>query len=195
MHEDLSAEIRHLSERLNEAPDSRLFAPLADAYRKSGQVDRAIELCEEGLGKFPDYASAHVILGKCFYDKGATERSKAEFDRVLELDSENMVALKFLGDIMQAENRYDEARKYFDRLLAIDPMNEEVLRLLKEMEKDFHARDIDLEDEGSVRKVQQPREMATMTLAGIYASQGYYAKALKMYRDILAVEPDNKDAG
>ena len=63
MHDDLSSEIRYLSERISEAPDSRLFAPLADAYRKSGLVDKAIELCEEGLGEFPDYASAHLNLG------------------------------------------------------------------------------------------------------------------------------------
>jgi hypothetical protein len=30
-----------------------------------------------------------------------------------------------------------------------------------------------------------------MTLAGIYAAQGYYNKALKIYRDILQKEPEN----
>ncbi|MBU8923436.1 MAG: tetratricopeptide repeat protein [Bacteroidales bacterium] len=190
---DISEEIRQMSERYRESPGSRLFAPLADAYRKSGLVDKAIELCEEGLEKFPEYASAHVILGKCFYDKGATERSKDEFDMVLGLDSENMVALKFLGDIFLGEDKYEEAREHYSRLLAIDPTNESVQNALEEMEKEFHVREIDLQKDESIKIIERPAEIATMTLAGIYASQGYYSKALRMYRDILETEPDSEE--
>ena len=50
-----SDELRSLIERFEKAPDSRLFAPLADAYRKTGDVDQAIDICEKGLEKYPDY--------------------------------------------------------------------------------------------------------------------------------------------
>ena len=181
---DLSEEIKQLAEKYKNAPESRIFAPLADAYRKGGLVDKSIEICEDGLNRYPDYASAHVILGKCFYDKGATERSKGEFERVLELDSENMVALKFLGDILLGEDKRNEAAEFYRKLLAIDPTNEGISKSLEEMEKDFKAKEIDLDDEKIIKKTKQPRELATMTLAGIYASQGYYSKALSMYEDI-----------
>jgi tetratricopeptide (TPR) repeat protein len=191
---DLHGELQHLKTRFEQAPDSRLFAPLADAYRKNGEIDRAIELCERGLEHYPDYASAHVILGKCFYDKGATERARAEFMRVLELDQENMVALKFMGDIHLAEGNQVEAADYFKRFLALDPTNDEVISTLSEMESEFQGPDIDLSDEKSTRRMEHPRELATMTLAGIYAAQGYYNKALKIYQDILRREPDNSEA-
>ena len=35
MSGDTSEELKNLLERYNKAPDSRLFAPLADAYRKN----------------------------------------------------------------------------------------------------------------------------------------------------------------
>ncbi len=194
MNDDLSAEIKLLRDRYDRAPDSRIFAPLADAYRKKGDVDRAIELCEKGLEGYPDYASAHVILGKCFYDKGATERSRAEFKRVIEIDPENMVALKFMGDILMSEGDRDESISFYRRILAIDPTNEEVSGKLKGMENEFREREIDLDDAKTVRKAGQPGELATMTLAGIYAAQGYYNKALKIYKEILDTEPDNKEA-
>ncbi|MBN2071364.1 MAG: tetratricopeptide repeat protein [Candidatus Krumholzibacteriota bacterium] len=194
MSDNLSDEIKQLAERYRNAPESRIFAPLADAYRKSGLIDKSIEICEDGLKRFPDYASAHVILGKCFYDKGATERSRGEFKRVLEIDSENMVALKFLGDILLGEDKKVEAAGYYRTLLAIDPTNEEILKSLKDIEKDFEAKEIDLEDESRVKKTEQPRELATMTLAGIYASQGYYAKALSMYEDICSRDDSNREA-
>ena len=78
----MNEELRHLIEKYKRAPDSRLFAPLADAYRKNGEVDMAIEILEKGIERIPDYASAHVILGKCYNDKGATELARAAFGRV-----------------------------------------------------------------------------------------------------------------
>jgi tetratricopeptide (TPR) repeat protein len=189
----MSEELQDLIERYKRAPDSRIFAPLADAYRKKGEVDKAIEIVEKGLEKFPQYASAHVILGKCFYDKGATERAKAEFTRVLDVDAENMVALKFMGEIFLAEDKRADAAEYFKKILVIDPTNEDVAHALEEMEESFVIREIDLGGEKPVRD-EHPRELATMTLAGIYAAQGYYGKALKIYRDVLEREPGNREA-
>ncbi|MCX5752428.1 MAG: tetratricopeptide repeat protein [Candidatus Krumholzibacteria bacterium] len=189
----MSDELQNLIERYDRARDSRLFAPLADAYRKNGDVDKAIEILERGLEKMPHYASAHVILGKCYYDKGATERAKAEFRRVLELDGENLVALKFMGDILLAEDKRSEAAEFYRRILSIDATNAEVARALKEMEASFVVKEIDLADAKSMRD-ERPRELATMTLAGIYAAQGYYNKALRIYHDVLEREPGNMEA-
>ncbi len=189
----MSDELRNLIERYDRARDSRLFAPLADAYRKNGDVDKAIEILDRGLDKMPHYASAHVILGKCYYDKGATERAKAEFGRVLELDGENLVALKFMGDILLAEDKRAEAAEFYRRILAIDATNTEVARSLKEMEASFVVKEIDLADAEAMRD-ERPAELATMTLAGIYAAQGYYNKALRIYHDVLEREPGNMEA-
>ncbi len=186
-------DLQSLMERYKRGTDSRVFAPLADAYRKNGEVDRAIEILEKGLERYPAYASAHVILGKCFYDKGATERAKGEFLRVLELDAENMVALKFMGDILLAEDRHAQAVEYYRKILAIDPTNDAIARALKEMEASFVVKEIDLGSAKGVRD-ERPRELATMTLAGIYAAQGYYNKALRIYGEVLEREPQNKEA-
>lgn len=192
MSGDTSEELESLLERYNKAPESRLFAPLADAYRKNGQIDEAIGLCEKGLERYPDYASARVILAKCFYDKGATERARDEFARVLEIDPDNMVARKYMGEILLGEDRKEEAAEHLRRLLSIDPTNAEASRILEEIEAKFQVKEIDLSDKKQVRD-ERPGELATMTLAGIYAAQGYYNKALKIYRDILEREPGNDE--
>jgi tetratricopeptide (TPR) repeat protein len=190
MSGDTGDELKSLIERYEKAPESRLFAPLADAYRKAGDLDLAIELCEKGLERYPEYASARVILGKCFYDKGATERARNEFERVLEIDPDNMVALKFMGDIHLAENDKKKAGESYRKLLSIDPTNKETAKTLEELETEFKIKEIDLGDRVRV-KDERPGELATMTLAGIYTAQGYYNKALKIYQDILRKEPEN----
>ncbi len=194
MSGDLNEELQALLDRFDKSPKSRIFAPLADAYRKNGDVKKAIKICEKGLQRFPEYASARVILGKCYYDNGASERSKSEFERVLELDSENMVALKFLGDIFFAEDDKEKATRFYRDLLAIDPTNKEVKELLDEFDGEFSPKSIDLENDENIERVTKETEPATMTLAGIYAAQGYFTRALEIYRGVLKKDPDNREA-
>ena len=120
-----TSEIEKLERRYSENPDGRFFAPLADAYRKSGQVDRALELVRAGLTKHPDYLSAHIVLGRCLLDKGADADASATFTSVLTLDSENIIALKSLAEIAERGGRVDEARNWLQKLLAVDTMNSE----------------------------------------------------------------------
>ena len=64
-----TSEIEKLEKRWAENPKGRNFAPLADAYRKAGELDRAIELCKSGLERHPDYVSAHIVYGRCLVDQ------------------------------------------------------------------------------------------------------------------------------
>ena len=120
-----SSEIDKLRARYNENPKGRNFAPLADAYRKARQLDEAIALCREGLLHHPDYVSAHIVLGRCLIDKKDDAAAEASFRRVLELDPENIIALKMLSDIAMRSGRPAEAVDWLTRLLQVDPMNGE----------------------------------------------------------------------
>jgi tetratricopeptide (TPR) repeat protein len=120
-----SSEIEKLERRYAENPDGRFFAPLADAYRKAGQVDRALELVRAGIGKHPDYLSAHIVLGRCLLDKGTDPEAAATFQSVLALDGENIIALKSLAEISERAGRVDEARQWLQKLLTVDSMNAE----------------------------------------------------------------------
>jgi len=118
-----SSEIEKLERRYAENPDGRYFAPLADAYRKAGQVDRALELVRAGIEKHADYLSAHIVLGRCLLDKKDDEGAGQAFQRVLTLDSENIIALKSLAEIEERKGDLVQARQWLQQLLHIDPMN------------------------------------------------------------------------
>jgi tetratricopeptide (TPR) repeat protein len=119
------SEIEKLERRYAENPDGRFFAPLADAYRKAGSLDRALELVRAGLAKHPDYLSAHIVLGRCLLDKNDDAEAGRTFERVLALDSENIIALKCLAEIAERGGRADEARAWLQKLLVVDAMNTE----------------------------------------------------------------------
>jgi tetratricopeptide (TPR) repeat protein len=123
-------ELDKLEKRHAENPEGRYFVPLANAYRKSGDVARAVELLRKGLSRHPEYVSAHIVLARCLADLGDLGAAKAEFHYVLQLDGQNLVALRTLGEYASNAGDVDEARKWFGQLLAVDPMNEEARRAL-----------------------------------------------------------------
>lgn len=54
----LRPEIETLSQKLETDPKSKVFAQLADAYRKSNMIDEAIEIAKKGLEIHPNYGAA-----------------------------------------------------------------------------------------------------------------------------------------
>ncbi len=113
-----------------EHPEGRIFTHLAEAYRKAGELDRAAEVLQEGLQRHPDYSSAHVVLGRVLADQGKSGEATAAFQRVLELDSHNLVALRGLGDLARGEGREADAIGYYARLLDVEPADDQVRQLM-----------------------------------------------------------------
>lgn len=120
-----TSEIEKLEARYRENPKGRNFAPLADAYRKAGLIDNAIDLCQAGLALHPDYVSGHIVHGRCLVDKKDDAGAEAVFRKVLDLDPENILSLKVLAEIAERTNHYDQAIEWLNRLLLADPMNGE----------------------------------------------------------------------
>jgi len=125
-----TSEIEKLERRWLENPKGRNFAPLADAYRKAGEVDKAIDLCKNGLELHPDYVSAHIVYGRCLIDKKDDPGAEDVFRKVLGLDPENVLALKVLADIASRNSRFDQEVEWLGRLLAADPMNGDAAEML-----------------------------------------------------------------
>ena len=103
-------EIDELFDRYRRAPQSSVFAPLADACRKAGMIEEALDICRKGLAANPRYASGYVVQGKCFYDAEQPEKAEDAFRKVLDLDSANLVALKFIGIILSERGDTGAAR-------------------------------------------------------------------------------------
>ena len=118
-----TSEIDKLEARYRDNPKGRNFAPLADAYRKAGLIDNAVELCQNGLKLHPDYVSAYIVYARCLVDKKDDPGAHDVFKQVLDLDRENIIALRGLAELAERTGKYDEEVEWLSRLLNADPMN------------------------------------------------------------------------
>lgn len=191
-------ELEALFQRYERAPDSNVFAPLADACRKAGMLEEATEICDRGVKKHPRYASGYVVQGKCYYDLGRLDKAESAFRKVLELDGNNLVALKYIGLILAGRGEEEKAMDHFKHVLDLDPDNREIKSKIEDMDEEpLELRDVvDEEFEGESITLgdgdETSNELATKTLADIYAAQGYLDKAEKIYREILKTQPRNE---
>src|SRR5437667_10854076 len=118
-----TSEIDKLEARFRDNPKGRNFAPLADAYRKAGLIDNAIDLCQNGLKLHPDYVSAYIVYARCLVDKKDEAGAHGVFTQVLDLDGENIIALRGLAELAERNGKFEEEVEWLTRLLNADPMN------------------------------------------------------------------------
>lgn len=134
-----TSEIAKLESRWRENRQGLSFAPLAEAYRKMGDPTRALEVLNEGLAVNPNYIPASIVLGRCHLDLGDDHGAEAAFAHVLELDLENVIALRALADIAERAGRLGEAQARLQSLLAVDRGNEEARTQLARLEERLSA--------------------------------------------------------
>ncbi|MBV6522695.1 MAG: hypothetical protein MNPFHGCM_02843 [Gemmatimonadaceae bacterium] len=127
-----SARLEELTRKFDENP-RRYFAPLANEYRKLGDLSQAIALCRAHLPNQPGHLSGHVVLGQALFETHELAESRSIFEQALELDPENLIALRTLGDIASAQGQPSIARGWYERLLEVDPRNDAVANLLREI--------------------------------------------------------------
>ena len=117
--------IDELRKKFEEHP-RRYFAPLANEYRKTGELAQAIALCREHLPKQPGHMSGYIVFGQALFESGALEEARTVFEQALALDPENLIALRHLGDIAKMSGDASAARRWYERVLDADPRNDDI---------------------------------------------------------------------
>jgi tetratricopeptide (TPR) repeat protein len=94
-----SVRIEELRRRVELDPASIAFAALAEEYRRGGQFEDAIAICEAGLQRHPAYLSARVTLGRALLETGRFEEARAQLEQVLRSAPENLAAIRGLAEL------------------------------------------------------------------------------------------------
>jgi len=120
--------------RYQQDPTSRVFAPLAEAYRKAGLVDQAIEIAREGLRVHPGFVGGRVALSRALFDKHLYEDVIDELSPVIQDVPDNLVAQRLLAESYLMLGRVAESLGCYKMLLYFNPGDPETGKIVQELE-------------------------------------------------------------
>lgn len=161
-----SSEIAKLMERIAKDPKSKLFVPLAEEYKKVGDIEMSIHVLTEGLKHNPGYITAKSFLGRLLLEKGDIQGARKEFEDVVKAIPDNLLAQRKLGDIYALLGDKDSALARYKTAQSLNPKDEEIRRLISELEggRDISSRIADgagsLPASSQVQKPLTPQSQA-----------------------------------
>ncbi len=201
--------IPSLEARLATRAKSPLFARLASYYLKEGQIQKAVDVCMEGLKHYPNYATAHLVLGKCYEAMGRNIEAILEYGRAAKTMPDNPTVLGLLKHVelreqesfrVFSEERTSKLKERKDTIpfeTYVEERHEQkestaefLLRRLQDVRKNApqSAPRHQPVEEPQTNAVA-PSKIVTATLAEIYATQGEYKEAIEAYRKLVSQRP------
>ncbi|MEE9132824.1 MAG: DUF4388 domain-containing protein [Gemmatimonadota bacterium] len=102
-------------------PPPLYFSVRSLAEALSANLDSAVDVAEEGIGRHSTCAALANNAGVVLERKGNLERARELYEQAFEQDSSLPQASKNLGDLLYRDSRYDEAAEAYRRALRADP--------------------------------------------------------------------------
>ena len=117
-------------------PKSRVFAPLAEVYRKLGMKEKAFDILKRGIKNHPAYPMGYLGLAFYYNDVGNNELAYSTLRPFVEGNRDNIRLQKLFGCVCQELGYFVEALETFKFLLFINPKDKGIADKVKELEKD-----------------------------------------------------------
>lgn len=99
--------------------NARALLRQCEAYRKIGEFNRAVGLCQDAVDADPSYADAQYRLGTFLYNSREFERSRTAFDACLTLKPENLQCRYYLGLSYYYLGQCEDAQRYLSEAQRI----------------------------------------------------------------------------
>lgn len=193
------------------------FARQAAEWLREGEIGRALGLCVAGTREYPDYATGHFVLGKCYEALGRVDDALAEYRRALDKLPDNPAILDQIArlreraakgrsseaqprpprqnvqqasgrDTASGQQRKDEATAFDILARRLEEQRRRRAGQPAAAEETPPSSDITQHTTGS--DTARDPGIVTPTMAEIYARQGAYAQALEAYRALAARFPN-----
>jgi tetratricopeptide (TPR) repeat protein len=138
-------------------------------------------------------ANIHVYIGLIHLNRGDLEHALHEFQKAVELDPQNALAFRALGDAAWQNGDMADALQAYQKSLALDDspqLRSQIASVYSRQGKpDLAIREAEIARQGDP---QNP--LILSQLAGLYSQIGQLDMAIEQYHRILELEPDRPDA-
>jgi tetratricopeptide (TPR) repeat protein len=118
---------------------SRVFAPLAESYRKLGMYDDAFKILKEGIRNHPSYTLGYIVLAHCYFDQQKFELTYNTLRPIIAKNADNISLQKIFAQSCINLGYLEEALETFKYLLFMTPRDKYFAEQVKRLEDDLHV--------------------------------------------------------
>ena len=183
------AAIRRAEERVAREPGPVAFAQLADLYRKAGRTTDAIRVARDGLSRWPQYATARLILAKALLADNALDAAAAETAAILASAPKDVPARRLGAEIERRRGNVDAAAAHLEVVVAADHRDRESRALLALLRADPAAGEAT-----ALMRVLRDDLFATPSFGTVCLEQGAAEEAALVFTRILRTNPNHAGA-
>jgi tetratricopeptide (TPR) repeat protein len=118
-------------------PRSKVFAPLAESFRKLGMLDDAYKILKEGIRNHPNYTLGYIVLAHCYYDQGKFELTYNTLRPIVSQNADNISLQKVFAKSCMNLGHLEEALDTYKYLLFMNPSDKFFTEQVKKLEDDL----------------------------------------------------------
>ena len=133
----MSPLIEKYSSAFEKDPTSRVFAPLAEGYRKAGLASKAMEILKIGIRNNPSYLQGYISLASCYTDLGENNLAYTTLRPLVSENRDNIRLQKLFGENCVLLGHNEEALESYKYLLFLNPKDEEVSKMVLRIEDSY----------------------------------------------------------
>jgi predicted CXXCH cytochrome family protein len=173
---------------------SEFYFELAEAYRRAGNLQKAIAFYEQSCSRQPLDWRHFYRLGTALTAAGQPERAAAALERALALEPKEPAALEAVANLLARQGKTLEAVATLQAALALDPESAAIRANLGA--RLFQLKDVKGAEKEWREAVRLRPESATMrlNLANLLAGDGRFEEAQYYFKAAIRSAPSFADA-
>lgn len=118
---------------------SKVFAPLAESYRKLGLLEEAYKVLKNGLKHHPEYSLGLLVLANCYFDQQKYELVYETLKPLLQRNSDNVQMQRLFASASVELGHLEEALDTYKYLLFLNPQDKIFAEEVKKLEDDLQV--------------------------------------------------------
>jgi tetratricopeptide (TPR) repeat protein len=118
-------------------PRSKVFAPLAESFRKLGMLDDAFKVLRDGIRYHPTYPLGYIVLAHCQFDQGKYDLAYNTLRPIIAQNADNISLQKIFAQTCINLGHLEEALDTYKYLLFMNPQDKFFAAQVKQLEDDM----------------------------------------------------------
>ena len=184
--------IKQFEEILKQEPTSKVFAPLSEAYRKNGEIEKALQISVKGVELNPNYNGGKLALALVLVDLNQDKDARTYLEEIIVQEEDNILALKVLGKVCLKQKDFDSAYKIYSSIKLLKPEDQNSKKILDGLSKNKNV-DVEIKSDRQKKNVGPLDLEKKIAFIDALIEQSKYKKAKDEVNQSLNAYVDNPE--